>query len=262
MYFPNRKDPMQQKLFKSLPMALSMVVATLAMQPAALAQQPPADRTSSVLLVSVKPDMLDEWTDLLKHEVLPALKKAGFASVTTNQTVLGNNYEFQIATPLDKMDVLDLAPALERGIGKEAAARLSAKLSKCTVSSRRYLATIVGSMSNPGPTDKVLPIRIYSRYRIIAGKTAEFENLFKTEFLPQYKKAGVSMAYGRRGFGSTGANEIVLITQRENFASMEGGPAIRKSMGDEAYSKLNAKALGLRVPLDTIIRRYRADLSY
>lgn len=253
---------MQQKLFKSLPIALSMAVAMLALQPAALAQQPPADRTNSILLVSVKPDMLDEWTDLLKHEVLPALKKAGLASVTTNQTVLGNNYEFQIATPLDKMDLLDLAPALERGIGKEAAARLGAKLSKCTVSSRRYLATIVGSMSNPAPADKVLPIRIYSRYRLVAGKTAEFENLFKAEFLPQYKKAGVAMAYGRRGFGSTGANEIVLITQRENFASMEGGPAIRKSMGDEAYAKLNAKALGLRVPLDTIIRRYRADLSY
>ncbi len=253
---------MQQKRFKSIPMATSIVVAMLAMQVPVLAQQPPVNRTNSVLLVSVKPDMSDEWADMVKHEVLPALKKAGFASVTTNQTVLGNTSEFLIVTPLDNMSMLDLAPALERGLGKEAGARLLAKLNKCSLSSRRYLATTVGSMSSPATDGKVLPIRIYARYRIVAGKTVEFENLFKTEYLPQYKKAGVVMSYGRRGFGATGANEIVIITQRESFGAMEGGSAIRKSMGDEAYAKLNAKAQGLRIPLDTIIRRHRPDLSY
>ena len=49
-------------------------------------------------------------------------------------------------------------------------------------------------MNSPGPADELLPIRNFSRSRIVAGKNSEFENQFKTEYLPQYKKAGVNMA--------------------------------------------------------------------
>lgn len=240
-------------------LAILLAIATPALQPNAVAQQPPADRTNSVLLVSVKPDMLDEWTDLVKNEVLPALKKAGIPSVLAMQTALGNSSEFLFVTPLEKMSMLDLPPVLDRALGKEGGARLSAKLRKCTVASRTYLATTVGSLSNPA--DKTLPIRVYSRYRISPGKTAEYENYIKTEVLPHYKKAGVVMSFGRRGFGAPAAGEVVISTQYENFAALEGGPPLRKILGEDAYAKLQSKAIGLRVLMDTIVRRHRPDLS-
>ena len=244
-------------------LAILLAIATLALQPNAVAQQPPADRTSSVLLVSVKPDMLDEWTDLVKNEVLPALKKAGIPSVLAMQTALGNSSEFLFVTPLEKMSMLDLPPLLDRALGKEGGARLSAKLRKCTFVSRTYLATNVGSLSNPAPTDKTLPVRVYSRYRISPGKTAEYENYIKTEVLPHYKKAGVPMSYGRRGLGAPAAGEVVIVTQYENFAALEDGyPPLRKILGEDAYAKLQSKAIGLRVLMDTIVRRHRPDLSY
>ena len=80
----------------SMLMSLPVVIPMFVFQPTANAQQPPADRTLSVLVVSVKPDMLHEWTDLVKNEVLPALKKAGIPSVTAMQTVFGNGNEFQL----------------------------------------------------------------------------------------------------------------------------------------------------------------------
>ena len=246
----------------SMLMALPVVISMFVFQPTANAQQPPADRTLNVLVVSVKPDMLHEWTDLVKNEVLPALKKAGIPSVTAMQTVFGIGNEFQFITPLEKMSMLDLPPALERGLGKEGGARLTEKLRKCTTFSRSYLATSVGSMSNPPPAGKTLPIRIYARYRISAGKTAEYENYFKTEVLPQYKKAGLAVSYARRGLGAQAAGEVVIVTQYENFAALEGGPPLRKIMGEEAYNKMITKATGLRAHIDTIVRRYRPDLSY
>ena len=243
-------------------MAILVAIFTLALQPMAVAQQPPADRNISVLFVSVKPDMLDEWTDLVKNEVLPAYKKAGIPSVMAMQTALGNGSEFQFVTPLEKMSMLDLPPVLDRALGKEGAARLMAKLRKCTFFSRNYLATVVGSLSNPAPADKSLPIRVYSRYRVTPGKTAEYETYIKTEVLPHYKKAGMAMSFSRRGLGAPAAGEVVIVTQYENFAALEGGPPLRKIMGEEAYAKLQSKATGLRVLTDTIVRRHRPDLSY
>ncbi|MFN0172543.1 MAG: hypothetical protein ACKV22_39695 [Bryobacteraceae bacterium] len=246
------------RILRTILVAMSM----LALQPVAVAQQPSPDRTISVLLVSVKPDMLDEWTDLVKNEVLPALKKAGIPSVTAMQTALGNSPEFQFVTPLEKMSMLDLPPVLDRALGKEGGARLNAKLRKCTFVSRNYLATVVGSLSNPAPTDRTLPIRVYSRYRVTPGKTAEYENYIKTEVLPHYKKAGVAMSFSRRGLGAPAAGEVVIVTQYENFAALEGGPPLRKILGEDAYTKLQSKAIGLRVLTDTIVRRHRPDLSY
>ncbi len=243
-------------------MAKLFAICILALQPMAVAQQPSADRDLRVLLVSVKPDMLDEWTDLVKHEVLPALKKAGIASVTTMQTVLGNVNEFQILTPLDKMSTLDLPPNLDRALGKEAGARLSAKLRKCTMSSRSYLVTSVGAMSNPAPADKTYPVRVYTRYRINPGKEAEYENIIKTEVLPQYKKAGIPMTYSRRGLGATGAGEVVLVTQHANFAAIDANAPLRKIMGEDAYNKLQSRTGMLRIMIDRIARQHRLDLSY
>ncbi|HBY64503.1 MAG TPA: hypothetical protein DEH78_32180 [Solibacterales bacterium] len=161
----------------------------------ARAQEAAPDRMAVSLQVLVKPDMIDEWTDLMKNEALPALKKAGIARVTTNQTVLGVQGEFVIVTPMDNMSLLDLPPVLERALGKEAGARLYARLQRCVVSSRRYVSTMVGALSNPPAEGKSLPVRVFARYRIANGKTEEYENYIKTEVLPQYKKAGIAMSY-------------------------------------------------------------------
>lgn len=244
------------------PMAILLAIASLATQPTAVAQQPPADRNISVVLVSVKPEMVEEWTALVKNEVLPALKKAGYTSVTALQTVLGNTSEFQFVVPLEKMATLDLPPAIERGLGKEAGARLNAKLRRCTLVSRTYLATVVDSLSNPAPAGKTLPIRVYARYRPTPGKAAEYENVVKAEVLPAYKKAGIPMTYSRRGFGAQAAGEIVITTQHENFASLDGGPVLRKVMGEDAFAKLQSKNSGLRTIVDIIVRKHRPDLSF
>src|SRR5437764_6678221 len=99
-----------RKLRNLIPAVVVAVTAMFVIHPVALAQPAPGDRTSSVLMVSVTPGMMDEWAALVKNEVLPALKKAGVKSGQVYQTMLGNTSEFQIVTPLDKMSNLDLPP--------------------------------------------------------------------------------------------------------------------------------------------------------
>ena len=242
--------------------ANALAVTALTAPAILMAQQRSTDQTNSVLLVSVKQDALDEWTNLVKTEVLPALKKAGIPSVQTYQTVLGNGAEFSFVSPLDKMANLDLPPVFERALGKEAGAQLLSKLRKCTMFSRSYLATTVASLSNPAPKGKALPLRVYARYRVAPGKAGEYEAVIKNEILPAYKKAGVYFTYSRRGLGAPGAGEVLLITQAENFAALEGGPPARRILGEEGYAKMQARLAGLRTPVDTIVRRLRPDLSF
>jgi hypothetical protein len=242
--------------------ASAFAAALISLPIQAPGQESAPDRRVHVLQISVKPDMLDEWTDLVRSEVLPALKKAGIPSVTATQTALGNANEFFFISPLEKMSMLDMPPALERGLGKEAGQRLTAKLRRCTFFMRSYLVTLVGGLSNAPPPDKMPPFGVYSRYRVLPGKNAEYESYIKNEVLPHYKKAGVYTSFGRRGLGAPSAGEIVIVTYADNFAALEGGPPLRRILGEDVYNKQIAKAAAFRTLVDQTVRSRRRDLSY
>lgn len=243
-------------------MTLVTVIAPLVTSLAAWAQAPAADRLLLVRQIHVKPEMMHEWTELVKNEVLPALKKAGIKSVNASETVLGAGYEFQFAVPIDSMAALDGPGPFERALGKEGEARLMAKLNKCTVSTRSYVATVVGALSNPRPATKPAPYTVYVRYRVYGGKTAEHEQYIKNEVLPQYKKAGLNMTYVRRGLGASSAGEVSILLPMESLGDIGLTPPIRRAMGEDAYLKMSAKGTALRTNVESTVRRRRADLGY
>ncbi|HEV3196845.1 MAG TPA: hypothetical protein VGZ73_03035 [Bryobacteraceae bacterium] len=87
------------------------------------------------LRLHVAPGKMEEYQDLYKSEVVPALKKArAYVSVASRR--LGTDgLDLTFETPLNKFAELDAPPALLRSLGPEGAARLTAKLNS--------LATVV-----------------------------------------------------------------------------------------------------------------------
>ena len=85
-------------------------------------------------VVRIKADMLNEWIDLQRNEVVPALKKAGIKQRTVWATAVGNAFEYTILTPFEKFALMDararswrrLAPKRRRG-----STRSFASASKC-----------------------------------------------------------------------------------------------------------------------------------
>ena len=114
--------------------ALSFGAHAAAQSPAAL----PAH--SSVAIIHVKPDMLDEWVDLEKNEVIPAQKKGGLASRTTYHTVRGNPFEYVIVTPFEKWATFDGTSPQIRALGTDGSSRLGAKLRKCEESVQVFVS--------------------------------------------------------------------------------------------------------------------------
>ncbi len=83
-----------------------------------------------VTRVTVRPDMTDQFAATVKNELVPALKKSGQTSLLARQVEFGGTRNvFAFRSPLVKWSDLDGENPLVRGLGREAAMKLSAKLS-------------------------------------------------------------------------------------------------------------------------------------
>jgi hypothetical protein len=222
----------------------------------------PANPTSRVVFTHVRPDMLNEWLDLQKNEVVPALKKAGQKTRTVYSSGLfGTAGEYVTVTPFEKYAEFDGDSPLVTALGAAGAARLNEKMRKCLVSQNGFATTRLADLSNVIPGAPPAAVVVFVRYRITPGKMQDFENLVKSDILPVYKKAKVGLTVTQRGPGANTA-DVTLGTQYSKYADLDGGPFLVKQLGQDAASKLNAKFVGIRTLIDVVVRTRVADLSF
>jgi hypothetical protein len=250
----------------------ALALIALAAPPAPAAAQTPASAASAaapantryhVTVVRLKPDMLNEWMDLQKNEVVPALKKAGVANRTVWSTVVGNSFEYSIAVPFEKFAAMDGPGSLVTALGAEAAARLNGKIRKCIETQRTYMANRVNDLTIPA--GDALVSRMVVR-RVPQGKTQEYVAFYRSEVFPALKKAkeqgkiaGAQLSI--RGAGAQ-ANEVVTIESFNKFADLDAGGAVQAVVGNEAMAAITAKSNALATSVQTVIRRRVADLSF
>ena len=173
--------------------------------------------------------MLNEWLDIEKNEVVPALKKAGQKTRTVYVTSLfGNAYEYVVITPFEKYAEFDGDSPTVKALGQAAAARLNAKLRKCTDSTTSYSITRQADLSNV--LDATPQMIVTARYRIAPGRYPDFENLVKSDVLPVYKKAKTALIVNRRGPGAN-TTDVTMSTGLSKFADLDGGPFLVKQLG-------------------------------
>ena len=241
----------------------ALALLTVAMSQAQPTAAAPATTRSQVTLVRVKPDMLNEWLDLQKNEQIPAQKKGGVTTRTTLQTAIGNGFEFAIITPFPSFGALDEQNPIQKALGTEAAARLAAKIRKCIDTQRNYLITRADDLRIP--EGDAVAVRT-SVVHVAAGKQGDYLNYIRTEVLPAMKKAkaaGKIAGYNvsTRGVGSQ-AGEITTTTYYSKFADIEQGSPVVQVLGQAAADAITAKGNALASPVQVIIRRRVADLSF
>jgi hypothetical protein len=243
---------------------VSTIVLTLIPASLSLAQQSASATTRyQVTVVRIKPDMLNEWIDLQKNEVIPAQKKAGVKQRTVLQTSVGTSFEYTILTPFPNWDAADGPGALNRALGPDGAARLNAKIRKCIDFQRTYMSNRVNDLTIDGGAAPVSRITVR---RALPGKQQEYLEFIKTDLLPGYKKAkadGKIAGYSAwtRGVGAP-AGEIALNIDYNKFAEMDAGDPLVLALGQAAVTKLNAKRDTLSTAVQTNVRRRVTDLSF
>jgi hypothetical protein len=239
---------------------LATVLSTLYLAQRPGFAQPPATNTYRVTITQVKPDMLNEWLDLQKSEVVPALRKGGVTGRTLlSSGLFGTTGEYMDIQPFAKFAEFDGLSPLVKALDPPGATRLNGKLRKCLVSQHSFEQDRLPEISNAiTPTPEVL---IQVRYRIAAGKMTDFIALMTSDVLPIYKKAKVPMIVSRRGPGAN-PNEVTVTTGYQKYAQMDGGPFLTQQLGADGAAKLNAKFAPFRTTVDVVVRHRVDDLSF
>jgi len=240
-------------------------LATLAVSMQVLCQAQsesgPAPVRVRTQIVRVKPDMVNEWIDLQKNEVVPALKKGGVVTRTVYQTNIGNGFEFMIVTPFAKFAEFDADGAQLKALGAAGNARLGEKQRKCIESTSNWVSTQLPALSNNPNNIFSAPKSILTRIRVAPGKMQEFQALIKSDLLPAFKKGKQDVAVFVRGFGAN-PNDIVLSSPIAKYADFDSPPPFVQALGQDGTAKLVARFEGMGSIVEQTVRTRVVDLSF
>lgn len=247
----------KHSLLAAAGMALSMAIACPAQS-----DTPKSPSLLGVLVSRVKPDMIQEFENLSKNGLNPALKKAGvpFRQVWTTAT-FGNLYEYVSVSPIDKFADFDGTPALDRALGKDGAATVLAKIRRCVGDSSRSAMLFRPDLSIV--KDSTTPkMAVITTLRLAIGKGPDYESWLKSDLLPALRKSEIDGYWVHQTVFGGNINEWTALTLVRNYADLDGeGPLIR-ALGREAVGKILAKAAPFVVSVERSIARTRPDLSY
>jgi len=215
-----------------------------------------------VLVSRVKPDMIQEFENLSKNELNPALKKARvpFRQVWTTAT-FGNLYEYVSVSPIDKFADFDGTLPLDRALGKDGAATMLAKVRRCVADSHRSAMLFRPDLSIV--KDSATPkMAVITTLRLATGKGPEYESWLKSDLLPALRKSEIDGYWVHQTVFGGNINEWTALTLVRNYADLDGeGPLIR-ALGREAAAKILAKAAPFVLSVERSTARTRPDLSY
>src|SRR5439155_9557960 len=196
----------------------------------------------SITVVSVKPEMMNEFQNFVRNETNPARRKGGamWREVWQTTAVAGEAFEYVIVAPIDNFAQYDGPGPLEKGLGKEGLAAWQAKASRYINSVRRFVIRTRPDLSYEGKRTGPPKLAVVSHLHVAPGRGQDFENYTKNDFLPVVKQGQVTYRVAETIFGGD-ANEFVTLTLRESFADIDKGPLAVQVLGAEGAAKLFQK---------------------
>jgi hypothetical protein len=221
------------------------------------------DNWIRVTTVGLKPEMIQEWRNTYKNEVIPSYKKAGISAFAVwRNRPFGDAYELMLVTPIHKFAQFDGQDPLRNAMKSEERVRVEAKLQKC-VSRIESMALLSQADLSVAKEDVTPPQLIMVQTVSVAPRNAGgYLTLLKDEFKPVIEKGGVDLwLVYRHVFGSE-ANQITTIRSIRNYAELDAGPLAARVLGPQAASILSAKTDLLLESTRIVVAQYDKELSY
>jgi hypothetical protein len=230
-------------------------------QPAAA---PTARNFYLVNLVTLKPDMANDWVEFQKTQTIPMQKKGGMKDrdVWQSGAPFGEGFTYAVLTPITKFVDYDQPPLVVRTLGAEGARTYNDKLRRMVASQRAYAIQDRAELSiPPGPNAKFVGA-ILTETTIVSGHAAQYEAYIKDELLPTLKKGNVpGFLVSRTVFGGD-ANVYQTAQFFESFGEIDKGPATARVLGQAGAQAMAAKASPHIANVNRTLIRYVPDLSF
>jgi hypothetical protein len=243
--------------------ALGANYVLTAQTPAAGAQgAAPARQLLGVTVTHIKPELLTEWQEWQKSEVMPTLQKGGVKQRDAWQTVIGESFEYAMVTPLENFAQRDGQSPIVKALGEQGAQAYGAKNRRFVTSVRTFVIAERPDLSYAPERKEPPTLGVLSITSIVPGRVTDYENHVKTDVLPLQKQAQ-SLGYlvSQTVFGGDG-NEFVSMTLVNSFADFDKGPAAVRVLGAAGAAKLATKAAGIIAHTERTVCRYDPNLSF
>jgi hypothetical protein len=227
------------------------------------AQQPPPVR-QAVQVTHVKPDMVNAYQDLLKNELIPNLKKAGIAyRWTWRNGPFGDNYTFVSEQPITSYAQYDQPGALQRAIGAEGVAKFDAKLWPMIVSQHTYAQTLRQDLSIPSASGQPPALLAVQIFQIGPGKGNDFTSIMTSDYLPNFKKAGLKdFRVYAMNFGAA-AGQLVTLRGISKFAELDEPGLLNKAgLTTEQAQQVNGRRAAIASVIENDVVRLVPELSF
>lgn len=228
-----------------------------------MAQAPAPPQMLSINVVRVKPELLTEYQDFVKSEVIPALQKGGVkerhAWTTAN---FGESYEYVYATPITNFAQYDSPGPLVKALGQDGARALGAKSRRFHVSSHTYAVRLRPDLSYQGKMDGPPKFALVTSVQVTPGRNAEYESFIKNDFLPVMKKAEVAGYLVHQTVYGGNIDGYVTLVLYNNFADLDTGHPTVRVLGQEGAAKLTQKIAGVVTHVERSLARYVPDMSF
>lgn len=214
----------------------------------------------TVMHVRLKPDKGGDFVAAVKELVALETKGGAERGFTIWQALTGPR-EYVVVSYASKWAELDQTADPKMKAHEGAMAAITARLQACSESLETEIHTMVPELVSP--PGKAPPALVRTgRTTVAPGKMDEVLNVFRSELVPAWKKAGVA-AYGvyRVRFGAP-ANQIHTFSALNGWADLDGPSPAAKGLGAEAYSQFMARMGALTLRTEYTIYRFRPELSY
>ena len=217
----------------------------------------------NVTMVQIKPELLTEWQDFQKNEVIPTLQKAGVKSRTGIATVIGPSFQYTFLTPVTNFAERDGDSPIVKALGQDGARTFGQKNRRFIESQRTFVVRARTDLSyQPDPSAPPLPIAVVSEYTLTPGHLADFESYIKNDVTPAHKqvKTGGFLVY-QGLFGGEG-NTVVVANLMRNFAELDNGPAVTRAYGAARAAAIQQKIAGFITHVERTVSRRAPELSF
>lgn len=219
-----------------------------------------------VQVTHVKPDMVQQWQNLIRAEAIPAQKKAGIAWRHTwaDGGPFGENARFVSVQPVTNFAQFDQGSTITRALGAEGAAKYQAKLQPTIVSSRAWIDTLQPDDSIDSRAATPPALILVQTYQTLPGKGQELSELWRAEYLPRYRKAGVRDVWVYTATFGAPLGQVTVVRPISKYAELDLQPGLlqRGGLSPEAAQKVNARRAALISGTESTVLRYLPDLSF
>jgi tetratricopeptide (TPR) repeat protein len=201
--------------------------------------------------------MMAQFHDFYLKETLPAMQKGGVKqqSVWTSAR-LGESFEYITIRPIEGIQYFDEPGEIAKALGEEGTRKWAAKRGTMIVRSQSYTTQDRPEMSIAPNANEVPKLIFVSRRTVAPGRATEYENHFKTDILPIFKKANPKGFVVRKVGTGGDQDEYIAATMMDSFADY--GKWVEAVM-KEGYTAANDKRAGLVTHQETAVYRYVPD---